>query len=766
MTLDVSHRVAEGSKDELGRLRRAFNQLLEELEISQDSQRQLILDASHELRTPLTSLRANAQVLSRLDELDGDDVSQLSDDMVTQVDELTRLVGDLTELTRGRALRRGGARPRPRGPDRRVRRDRRDPRAHQAGHGRVRLGAVQRCTQSATESCAPSGTSSTTRSSSPRGRHRQGGVPRRRCVTVDDSGPGIADADVPFVFDRFYRSSTSRGLPGSGLGLAIVAQVVSEAGGTVTAGRSSELAGRAHGDAAPAGEHPTAGSQRILSSPSARVYRGRVRMAPTDGAHQASGARSAPRGDAPPQRHSPPRPSRRSGPPHRPGELRHGGHRLGRPGWARRERRGPRPGSSPSPLQGTAGQSTVRRAPRPARGRAAPHRPPLGRSPPTPASPGGTARTADRRGVGHARARTVPPATVPRRRLPRRSRPAGRDPALLAAERFELWGTVGVAVRDRPGRTAARPARWWMTPFADVDAACSGSAPTPSCSRSTSAAGRGPVPRLVGAVRPRDDARRRRRGDERGVRPHGARLARRARLRPRHRADPRSRRRVARPARRRAGRRRGARRRRTRARSRSTRGARSTSGRRQRRAAPTSPPSWSRRACRSAASSTSAATFAARARRPTAAGSSRSRRTRADRADARDERRSPWSPGASLRARPRFAGGAATASTSTTSSTRGPARRQRRPGRSSPSPPRACAEANALSTAAIVWGDHALFELPQRGAAARLVALGRHRRARRRMARRGGDVIAADLAVPVVPLARHGCRLAVPADRS
>ena len=62
-------------------------------------------------------------------------------------------------------------------------------------------------------------------------------------VVVEDQGPGIDEADLPRVFDRFYRSSRSRGLPGSGLGLAIVAQVANEAGGTVVASRSESLGG-------------------------------------------------------------------------------------------------------------------------------------------------------------------------------------------------------------------------------------------------------------------------------------------------------------------------------------------------------------------------------------------------------------------------------------------------------------------------------------------------------------------------------------------
>jgi two-component system sensor histidine kinase MprB len=57
-------------------------------------------------------------------------------------------------------------------------------------------------------------------------------------VSVRDHGPGIADEDLPFVFDRFYRSRSARTLPGSGLGLAIVRQVAEAHGGTVTAERA------------------------------------------------------------------------------------------------------------------------------------------------------------------------------------------------------------------------------------------------------------------------------------------------------------------------------------------------------------------------------------------------------------------------------------------------------------------------------------------------------------------------------------------------
>jgi two-component system sensor histidine kinase MprB len=54
-------------------------------------------------------------------------------------------------------------------------------------------------------------------------------------LAVRDHGPGIADEDLPYVFDRFYRARSARGMPGSGLGLAIVRQVAEAHGGEIVA---------------------------------------------------------------------------------------------------------------------------------------------------------------------------------------------------------------------------------------------------------------------------------------------------------------------------------------------------------------------------------------------------------------------------------------------------------------------------------------------------------------------------------------------------
>ena len=52
-------------------------------------------------------------------------------------------------------------------------------------------------------------------------------------VSVTDQGPGIAPADLPFIFDRFYRGRGARKLPGSGLGLAIARRIVDSHAGEI-----------------------------------------------------------------------------------------------------------------------------------------------------------------------------------------------------------------------------------------------------------------------------------------------------------------------------------------------------------------------------------------------------------------------------------------------------------------------------------------------------------------------------------------------------
>jgi len=73
------------------------------------------------------------------------------------------------------------------------------------------------------------------------GAHVEVAVRRRRrgriVLRVADDGPGVADEDLPRIFERFYRADRARASRGTGLGLAIVKHVVTSAGGTVEARR-------------------------------------------------------------------------------------------------------------------------------------------------------------------------------------------------------------------------------------------------------------------------------------------------------------------------------------------------------------------------------------------------------------------------------------------------------------------------------------------------------------------------------------------------
>jgi two-component system sensor histidine kinase TctE len=69
-----------------------------------------------------------------------------------------------------------------------------------------------------------------------------GGGDDNAWVVVEDSGPGIPDADRDKVFERFYQSPGSVS-DGSGLGLAIVREIARQHDGIASVDRSPELGG-------------------------------------------------------------------------------------------------------------------------------------------------------------------------------------------------------------------------------------------------------------------------------------------------------------------------------------------------------------------------------------------------------------------------------------------------------------------------------------------------------------------------------------------
>jgi two-component system sensor histidine kinase MprB len=234
-TDDLSVQLPVDGADELSRLGKAFNRMTKSLAGSRERQQRLIADAGHELRTPLTSMRANVDLLLRSRRTGRALPPGREEAMLVSVDqqlhELSGLVTDLLELSRNaeggvrRTMRvalhesvgRAVERARLRGPglefDVAI-----EPWFVQGDPTSLDRAVVNLLDNAVKFS--PAGGTVTVRLS--------GGE-----YTVRDHGPGIDPADLPRVFERFYRSDSARSLPGSGLGLAIVAQVAEDSGGSI-----------------------------------------------------------------------------------------------------------------------------------------------------------------------------------------------------------------------------------------------------------------------------------------------------------------------------------------------------------------------------------------------------------------------------------------------------------------------------------------------------------------------------------------------------
>jgi len=236
----------EGS-GEIAALAVAFNRMLAALATARQAQRRLIEDASHELRTPLASLRHNVEFLLHVSRagtaapagFDEPERVALLQDIDSQTIELTSLMDGLVELATEEAA------PEPL--------DRVDLAAVvSAAVERVRPNAQKVDFRVVTEEAVVVGrplsleraTSNLLYNAakwSPADGAVEVTVTARAgegVITVADEGPGIAEADIPHVFDRFYRAASARALPGSGLGLAIVHQIVTAHSGSVTACRA------------------------------------------------------------------------------------------------------------------------------------------------------------------------------------------------------------------------------------------------------------------------------------------------------------------------------------------------------------------------------------------------------------------------------------------------------------------------------------------------------------------------------------------------
>ena len=210
--------------------------MLAALQESVGRQRRLVADASHELRTPLTAARTNVDLL-REGKLPEVEQRRALDEASVELDALTTLVSDLVELARG---------------------EERKLRVEDVQLDELVEGVVERAKSRAPQATFVSSLTPTkVRADSVlleravsnlldnAVKYSPAGAPievivREGQVIVADHGPGVADEDLPRIFDRFYRAAASRSKPGAGLGLAIVREAAEAHGGKASVESSAK----------------------------------------------------------------------------------------------------------------------------------------------------------------------------------------------------------------------------------------------------------------------------------------------------------------------------------------------------------------------------------------------------------------------------------------------------------------------------------------------------------------------------------------------
>jgi signal transduction histidine kinase len=227
--------------DEVARLARTMNGMLDRLEAASARQRAFVSDASHELRSPVSTIRAELEVASSdPEQADWPEVAQRT---LGETDRLSRLVDDLLALARLDEAN---------GPARRAPVDLDDlvleeaMRTHRVplgtsgvSAGRV-LGDERQLTQVVRNLVDNAQRHASTRVAVSLRREADELV-----LVVDDDGPGIPEADRERIFERFTRLDEARGRAagGAGLGLAVVRRVVEQHGGTVSVEHGSPANG-------------------------------------------------------------------------------------------------------------------------------------------------------------------------------------------------------------------------------------------------------------------------------------------------------------------------------------------------------------------------------------------------------------------------------------------------------------------------------------------------------------------------------------------
>ena len=267
----LDYRIAVGGHDELAALAERYNHMAEQLFQAQAQQHDWLTQVAHELRTPLAAVRAEIEAIQdgirqfdqhtaerlhrqimRLTQLVSDMRATIPTDLVvrapeaapavrltaptatnTQAIDLRALVIEATEAVQARFASAHIALP--------TAQELATTLPAAWGHGNAQqlhqvLGNMFENSLRYTDAPGRLAISASVREAAP-----QGVLQRWLELHLDDSAPGVAPADLPRIFERFYRveASRSRARGGSGLGLAICKSIVQAHGGQLQASISS-----------------------------------------------------------------------------------------------------------------------------------------------------------------------------------------------------------------------------------------------------------------------------------------------------------------------------------------------------------------------------------------------------------------------------------------------------------------------------------------------------------------------------------------------
>ncbi len=238
---DYAYRIEPEGDDELTELSRDFNSMTETLQKTEEQRRRFVSDASHELKTPLAAIRLLADSITETENIDGATVREFVQDISSEAERLQRTTEKLLDLSRRDDGVRGGLSRVDVGETARSTLKLLEPLAAKT-EVTLRLDAAEGCfidapaddvyqiifnlAENAVKYNVAGGEASVS--------VRRG--PGRVLLTVEDTGIGIPESDLPNIFSRFYRvdKARSRERGGSGLGLSIVHDAVQALGGTVS----------------------------------------------------------------------------------------------------------------------------------------------------------------------------------------------------------------------------------------------------------------------------------------------------------------------------------------------------------------------------------------------------------------------------------------------------------------------------------------------------------------------------------------------------